>query len=611
MNEIGAVIQAAKKLIPKKVQEELIKQLGMSETLDASPAGAVLMGMYILEYVGFPRYIDEQLGMEYTSIEQLRNHYHEKQPDEKPMTPSAGIILSLMVADMFACPRNITRTYKFEEMAEIWKTGPLLGIEPSLLNDDRILRTMSLLGADMQNMKEILFQLVINASKKAGIALNKFILDTTLLQLSGNFDDTPKVVPGRGRDSFDQLVVSLVVASGSKLPVGFNILAGNTSDSSTLPDAYHTINTIADEGSIELIMDRAFPTASNIRFLNEHQEERMVYWVSPLKIGLSEKEARRLINEAYSYKKWNAVSYRSTKEKKSNVEPPLTAFEGIWTLTDVIKPELEPGQKRRAKGSIQSIEMDVRVVFYQHKINAENEKKRRYHEKDQLEKALQDFESKLNKRKLRDIEYCQNKLDGLVKGFKKVGRFLKYEFSKTDNGIISLDIIWDDVAIEQEEKYDGIFALLTNYEKNQINADGLVTKYRSRDEIEVNFKDMKGLLDLEKIIYQIPERIDTYIFLKVIAFFILAFLKTYAENAGLKTTKKGIQESMGDMLIVENKLMPLGMKTYGVARDTALNKLFRKTFLLPEPLDLIKILSEIELTKVNEYVINWYTKRLC
>lgn len=47
------------------------------------------------------------------------------------------MILSLIVADMIACPRHITRTYKFQEMAERWQTGPLLGIEPSLLNDDR------------------------------------------------------------------------------------------------------------------------------------------------------------------------------------------------------------------------------------------------------------------------------------------------------------------------------------------------------------------------------------------------------------------------------------------------------------------------------------------
>ncbi|MHB1651499.1 MAG: hypothetical protein ACYCVD_03355 [Desulfitobacteriaceae bacterium] len=40
------------------------------------------------------------------------------------------------------------------------------------------------------------------------------------------------------------------------------------------------------------------------------------------------------------------------------------------------------------------------------------------------------------------------------------------------------------------------------------------------------FKDLKGILDLEKIIYRKPERIDVYIFLKVIAYFVLALMRS-------------------------------------------------------------------------------------
>jgi len=125
MNEIGAIIKSAQNLIPPEVQADLISQLGTSETLDASPAGAILMGMYVLEYVGFPRYVDELTGEEHTSIGQLREHNRNRLLGEKPMVPSTGIILSLMVADMIACPRDITRTYKIEEMAKQWYTGPL------------------------------------------------------------------------------------------------------------------------------------------------------------------------------------------------------------------------------------------------------------------------------------------------------------------------------------------------------------------------------------------------------------------------------------------------------------------------------------------------------
>ena len=189
--------------------------------------------------------------------------------------------------------------------------------------------------------------------------------------------------------------------------------------------------------------------------------------------------------------------------------------------------------------------------------------------------------------------------------FSCVKKFLQYDLSQSENGTISLTWSWDEAGIEAEAKYDGIFALLTNYTKEQVNSNRIVTKYRGRDQIEVNFKDMRGILELERILYQKPERIDTYVFLKVIALYVLAFMRSYAQSEGVKTTEKKIQESMGDMLIVETTLEPLGRKVYSIARDTDLNKLFRKKFSLPEPYDLIKVMNEVENSKMKGYIQTW------
>ncbi|NTW73081.1 MAG: IS1634 family transposase [Eubacteriaceae bacterium] len=608
MNDIGSIMLSIMKQLPQKAQNQLVPQLAISNEIDASPAGAILMGMHILEYVGFAKHIDQLLGEEHTSIEKLKKHYQD--PEKSSLIPSIGVVLSLLVADMIACPRHITRAYQYEEMAEKWQTGPLLGIDPKLLNDDRIGRALTELGGDKKSMEEVLYNLVMDSSKKAGIPLNKFILDTTLLQLSGDFKEAPKIVPGRGRDSFSQLIVSLVIASGSRMPVGFGVLPGNTADSTTLPDVYNSVHRIADDGAVEFLMDRIYPTASNIRFLMDHQDERLVFWVSPLKMGLSSREVRERIQGAWEQKLWKSITYRSTREVSGKIEPPLTAFETTWILKDIIKPDLEPGQKRRPKGSIQTVEIEVRCVFYRHEVKAEHEKFRRDAEKMKLEEELNKFTLKLNQRKFRELKHCQIKLDELLKAYSNTKKFVQCTLSESESGVISLNWLWDEIALSAEKKYDGIFALLTNYKKEQVNANQLVKKYRGRDQVEVEFKDMKGILDLGKIIYQRPERIDAYIFLKIIAYFMLTFLRSYAEKAGVKTTEKKIQESMGDMLLVEGEILPLGVKTYAVARDTELNKLLRKTFDLPEPLDLIKILNEGALEQIDACVLQWY-ERCC
>jgi len=75
MEGLGALFKFITTLLPEEAQKELMSKLKNSETFEASPAGAILMGMYILEYVGFPRYVDKILGEEHTTIEQLKNLY--------------------------------------------------------------------------------------------------------------------------------------------------------------------------------------------------------------------------------------------------------------------------------------------------------------------------------------------------------------------------------------------------------------------------------------------------------------------------------------------------------------------------------------------------------
>ena len=66
---------------------------------------------------------------------------------------------------------------------------------------------------------------------------------------------------------------------------------------------------------------------------------------------------------------------------------------------------------------------------------------------------------------------------------------------------------------------------------------------------------------------------------------------------------------MGDMLLAESEALPLKLKGYGIARDTELNRLFMNLFSLPDPYEIIRILDEVEIAKVDDYVQSWYESR--
>lgn len=605
---MGTIIQKIIEL-PEPNRSKLLQVIKITEQSKASPAGAILVGMHLLEKLGVTKLIDECLGEENKTISEMKKEYNSSQgrKDRKPPVPSTGAILSLLISDMIARPKNLIRLYQVREIAEEWQTKSLLGISPNVLTDDRLAEYMTKLGADSKVMDEILYLLTIKVSQKFNIPLSRFFIDTSVLQLDGSFNNAGKVTAGRGRDSLSQLVVSLAIAQGSRIPVGLAVCAGNTFDGDTLKHSFESINRIAPQGPVELIMDRIFPTPSNISYLNGQREIRECNWVSPLKIGLSEKAFKELVETAYENNLWEQLDYRSAKDIKAKKEPELKAFETNWTLTQKIVPDLEEGQSRRPKGSIKTIEIIVRCVVYRDEEKARLEKATRIRNLEKLENALEEFKSKLNKYKYKTIDGATKGLETLLGKYSKYKRFMGIILKENDNTSICLEWNKNEALIkEEEEKFDGIFALLTNYEKEKVSANKLIAKYRERNEVEMNFRDLKGILDLERVFMQKQERIDCYIFLKSLAYFVLAFLRWYAEDQKFsKTTERNIQETLGEMCIVENKIMPIEISIYSVGNMSELSEWIKEAFELNNPIEEIEELNLIELAKVSSHLEKW------
>lgn len=607
--ELGSLVKKIM-CLPDLSREKLLSCIKLSNTSKASPAGAVLVVMHLLESLGLCRKIDDILEEGTTSIAYLKQQYKRSiQKGTLPPIPSSGVILCLLVADMVARPKHIIRIYQVEEMASKWKTATTLGICPSLLNDDRILRAMSALGTTGESMKQVLCQLSIETAKRFHIPLNRFFLDTTLLELDGIFAQAAKVSPGRGNRSFSQLVMSLAVASGSRLPVAFGVYSGNTFDAHVLPDAFHAIQQVASPAPIELVMDRIFPTPENLLFLQNQSHECL--WLSPLKTNLAGKPFRDLVLDIEENHRWQPISYRSQKEIQAKQTPQISMYETDWTLVHVEKPPLAEGQTRREKNSIKRTTISVRCVVYRHANKAKQESERRRKKQQELDLALKELKTKLNKRNLTQAVACEKAVKKLCESHAMVKKFVKIHLTTTGemNNIMVLDWIWDELALQEEEKTDGVFALLTNYPIDKVNANQLLAIYRSRNEVEVDFRDMKGLLNLEQVFLQLPERIDCYLFLKVLAYFVLALLRWTAEEKQFaKTTEKKIQDTLGDMFLSETSIEPLSISSYAVGSDSPFTQWIRDEFNLPNPYEVIEELNYDAELQIDAAISEWMKK---
>lgn len=595
--DIGAIIQRIQQL-PAQAQAILLRSLKLSD-IEYTPAGAVLVAIQLLCLLDIPRTIDQLLGEEHTSVEALKADYDR---GKRPV-PSTGMVLSILIADMLAYPKHLTRIYKIEEMAHLWKTGPLLGICPTVLNDDRILRALSALGQAGTIMEETLHLLALHTSERFSIPLTRFFIDTSLLELDGEFAKAAKVTLGRGRDSMSQLLVSLTCAAGSRIPVAFAVNAGNTNDGTTFSAAFAAIERIASPDPVEIIMDRAFPTAGNVALLQEQSRE--CYFIAPLKTEKAGNKFKSIVEKIWEEDSWKPINFRSAEEIRRKLERMHSAYETQWVLVQETKPELKPGQNRRPKGSIIRKEVPVRCVIYRDGRRAQQEKQARLRQRQALDDVLNEFAGKINKRKLTTVQSCQEKVQEICKPFSAVNSFVELSFGVNTHGAVVFSWDWDETAYAKEEQYDGIFALLTTHPASSVSANELLKRYRNRNEIEMDFSGLKGILDLEQVFLQLPERIDAYIFLKILAYFVLAFLRWYAQEHGYKkVTEEQVQDALSKMGICMQELLPLHIPHWSVSTEKGLSQWFRATFNLPDPHDEIQRLNQ--LVDKDEIIRRWF-----
>ena len=310
------------------------------------------------------------------------------------------------------------------------------------------------------------------------------------------------------------------------------------------------------------------------------------------------------MDQAWDQEQWTNINYRSSEEIRKKRERTYQAYETQWTLTDIEKPELLPDQTRRPKGSIIHHEVTVRCVIYRHGYKADNESQNRKNQRVACEAALQEFSKKLNKRNLQNLQECEQASQRLLKDFPKVKQFVNLALSENSHKAVSLSWIWDEDAYVRQKRYDGVFAMLTNHKREDVSAHEILCRYRDRNQVEMNFRDLKGMLDLERIFLQIPERIDAYLFIKVLAYFVLAFLRWYAEEQGYgKMTESKIQDQLSEMGISRMSIEPLGIDMWSVVNDNPYTIFLRSSLGLPDPHETINLLND--LTDVEQQITLW------
>jgi transposase len=138
----------------------------------------------------------------------------------------------------------------------------------------------------------------------------------------------------------------------------------------------------------------------------------------------------------------------------------------------------------------------------------------------------------------------EQRLDKIFEGYKqRYRKFFEIDRDETDDKAIGWHL--NQQRLEQEEKLDGIFVLLTTRET--LAADKVVDSYKNLKEVEMLFDDLKHFVDIQPIRHWLAQRVRAHVFLCILA---LLLKRIFEINyLGGKSTMEPLEELSKSKLI--------------------------------------------------------------
>lgn len=384
-------------------------------------------------------------------------------------------------------------------------------------------------------------------------------------------DNCPLAEHGYSRDKrpdCKQIVVG-VVTSYEGYPLKHYVFDGSTTDSTTVVDAVNDLKDSYHISETVFVGDRGMITKLNLDTLTSQGYDyimgvklrqdalfQMLLEQGKLDWELAtddEQKKLKLLERNVSVKEfllWKTSLILADNELTINDEAWQQFTDKITMLTDENTPTasdfklvlqaLSDSMTTKIRNKIWmlikrytgQVELTNRFICC---LNPERQvSARAYREKklDQLSEELDKLFAKVSDSKQKKELDVDKEIGKIFEGFRlKFKKFFKFENQTSYSR--------DDDAIAQDEKYDGVFVLLSS--NDSLKPDAVVASYKNLREVETLFDDFKNFVDIRPIRHRLEERVRGHVLICILAL----LLKRIFEINYLKS--KSIMEPLEEL----------------------------------------------------------------
>lgn len=467
---------------------------------------------------------------------------------------------------------------------------------PDILGEDIVIETPKALyqNMDLLHPKRKKIEAALAEKERTLFNLdNQVILyDLTSTYFEGQSLLNGKAQYGYSRDhrpDCKQVVVGLVV-NGDGFPEAHEIFDGNRSDTTTVDEMLDVLDARAGGMSKgrTVVVDRGMSSKENLRSIRARgyhymvatrQQERDEYlaeiedregWQTFEKIRRG-KYIDRVVNRI-SMKRVSAKAVIAVKEKKLSTAK--AKFERARKAAESAQEHSKDEETILMK-SLKAVEFNRELKLAEDELPLEEsliicisekriEKDRAIREK-QEKRFLADLEAlktRVNAGKVKSNKVHEN-IGRLKERYPRVSRYYDMDF---DDAVNQLSYAENTAKKELAKELDGSYIIRTD--RNDLTDQEIWKTYMLLTRIEAAFRDIKGPIGERPIFHQLEHRVETHIFICVLAYHLLVAIEKMFLDAGVHSSWETIRKELRTHQVVTAAFPTKSGKTLKIRNST-------------------------------------------
>jgi transposase len=452
-----------------------------------------------------------------------------------------------------------------------------LDLSPAKMYDQRLGRGLQAL---YPHLGEIWARLVVRAVQVWHIDLSVLHWDITSFYFTGAYTESELLRRGYSRDKrpdMKQVNLEADVAHGTRVPVGYRVLPGQTADITCPPGHLQALLRLLNRPELAdlnlhpiLVSDGKMITPQAISDCHYHR----FFYLGPLSATNAVRKLLRSVSEDELAA--HPLTYRPKRHRQGSGTPQaqdttFVPYQGVWRPYRVTVPP--PTDQPEAPKKVHTDR--ALVVWSAGKARLDVGKRRTYLKR--LLDELDNIRRQLNRGRYAERDYVVERIGSVRRG-NPAKNLVWWELLGTD-GELSLKFHLDRDRVAAMQMLDGRYALGTN--ADHLSADQALRLFKAQDDAEKQFQALKSPLAVRPVYLHTDERIEGLVFVTLVALLVRALLALQCQQAGVSASVDRILVEFAPWSAVELSLTD-GSQVRQVATPTEFQAEVMKLLGVPE-----------------------------